>query len=40
MRKHMSVGCWSAFPSREESLVWAIAGLAVGSLLIALTIAG
>lgn len=37
MRKNMCVGCWSAFASREESMVWAVAGVAVASLLIAIS---
>jgi hypothetical protein len=36
MRKVLNVGCWSCFPSREESIVWAITGAAVAVFAIAM----
>lgn len=38
MRHTPCIGCWSSFPDRVESLVWASLGLAVGAIVIALTV--
>lgn len=40
MRKHACVGCWSSFPTRGESMVWGVAGLAVGAVLISMALFG
>ncbi len=35
MRKLIPVDSWSSMPSREESLAWLVAGVAVAALVIA-----
>jgi hypothetical protein len=35
MRKLISVGSWSSIPSREESIAWAVAGVALAAMVIA-----
>lgn len=36
MRKALNIGCWSCFPSREESMVWGVAGLLLAAAAIAI----
>lgn len=33
MRKAMNFGCWSCFPSREESMLWGVAGVLLAAVV-------
>lgn len=36
MRKNPCLSCWSSFPTRHESLIWGVIGIAASLILTAL----